>query len=73
MKNLKCILEIHDYKYIGTQSVKNIVGGFSMTTLMRDVKKCKLCPKVHFFGYDIATNAHLDEKLDWQPKLLNKI
>jgi hypothetical protein len=24
---------------------------------------------VHFDGYDIATNAHLDETLDWQPKL----
>ena len=31
--------------------------------------KCKRCGKVHFDGYDIATNAHFDETLDWQPKL----
>lgn len=28
-----------------------------------------LCGKLHFNGYDIATNAHLDETINWQPKL----
>jgi hypothetical protein len=69
MKNWKCKLGVHDYETIGSQNVKGVVGGFSMTPLIRDVKKCKRCDKVHFVGYDISTNAHLDGTLDWQPKL----
>ena len=69
MKNWKCKIGVHNYETIGSQNVKGLVGGFSMTPLMREVKKCKRCSKVHFDGYDIATNAHIDETLDWQPKL----
>lgn len=69
MKNWKCKLVVHDYETIGSQNAKGVVGGFSMTPLMREVKKCKSCGKVRFEGYDIATNAHLDETLDLQPKL----
>ena len=69
MKKWKCKLNLHDYENVGTQHTKNIVGGLSMTQLTRDVKKCKVCGKIHFIGYDIATNAHLDETIDWYPKL----
>jgi len=69
MKNWKCKIGVHNYKTIGQQNVPNVVGGFSMITLNREVKKCKSCGKVHFIGYDIATNAHLNETFDWQPKL----
>ena len=69
MKNWKCKLGVHNYKTIGQQNVPNMVGGFSMVTLSRGVEKCERCSKVHFVGYDIATNAHLDETLNWQPKL----
>lgn len=41
MKNWKCKLGVHDYEIIGSQNAKGVVGGFSMTPLMRDVKKCK--------------------------------
>jgi hypothetical protein len=70
MKNIKCFFGLHNYKTIGSQNAQGVVGGFSMTQLMRDVKKCKNCGKVHFERYDIATNAHLDESLNWQPKLI---
>lgn len=60
---------VHNYETIGSQNTKGLVGGFSMIPLMRGVKKCKRCGKVYFVGYDIGTNAHLDETLDWQPKL----
>ncbi len=69
MKNWKCKLSIHNDENIGTQKAVGIVGGFSMTPLMRDVKKCKSCGKIHFDSYDIATNAHKDETIDWLPKL----
>lgn len=69
MKNWKCILGIHEYKTIGNQKANGVVGGFSMTQLMRNVKKCNRCENVHFEGLDIATNAHLDNTLDWQPKI----
>jgi hypothetical protein len=69
MKKWKCKIGFHNYENIGSQSVNGVVGGFSMTTLMRDVKKCKICGKVHFDTYDISTNLHLDEKLNWKPKL----
>lgn len=68
-KNWKCNIGVHKYETIGSQTSKSLVGEFSMTTLMREVKKCKRCGKVYFDGYDIATNAHLDETLNWQPKL----
>lgn len=69
MKNWKCKLGVHDYELIGNQNSNGIVSSFSMTSLTRNVKKCKRCGKVNFEGYDITTNAHLDETLDWQPKL----
>ena len=69
MKNWKCILGVHNYEIIGSQNARGVVGGFSMTQLMREVKKCKRCSKVHFDRYDIVTNAHLNETLNWQPKL----
>lgn len=68
MKNFKCKIGVHNYETIGTQNAIGIVSGFSMSPLMREVKKCKRCGCVYFCGYDIATNAHLDETLDWQPK-----
>ena len=69
MKNWKCKLGMHNYEELGTQTVPNMVGGFSECPLMRNVKKCKDCRKVKFERYDIATNAHLDDTLNWQPKL----
>ena len=69
MKNWKCKIGVHNYETIGSQNAQGVVGGFSMSPLMRDVKKCKRCGNVHFGGYDIATNAHLNETLDWRPKL----
>lgn len=69
MKKWKCKLGLHNYETIGTQYVQGLVGSFSMTPLMRDNRKCKRCGKLHFVGYDIATNAHLDNTLDWQPKI----
>lgn len=69
MMNFKCILGLHNYKTVGFQKVQNVVGGFSMSPLMRQVNKCEKCHKINFFGYDIATNAHLDETLNWIPKL----
>ena len=68
-KNIKCGLGLHSYKSIGTQSVTNTVGGFSMTPLNREVEKCENCNKLRFIGFDISTNSHLDETLNWQPKL----
>lgn len=69
MNRLKCKIGIHNYEIIGSQNAKDIVGGFSMVPLMRIIKKCKRCNKVTIVGFDIATNAHLDETLNWQPKL----
>jgi len=68
MKNWRCKIGFHRYEVIGNQSTKGVVGGFSMTTLVREVSKCGRCGKVKFYGYDIATDAHLDETLDWKPK-----
>ena len=67
--NFKCIIGLHNYKIIGIQKVQNIVGGFSMSPLIREVRQCRTCNKTSFVGYDIATNAHLDETLNWIPKL----
>jgi hypothetical protein len=61
MKNCKCKLGVHDYDTIGSQNARGVVGGFSMTQIIREVKKCKRCGKVHCVGYDIATNADIDE------------
>ena len=69
MSNWKCKLGIHNHETIGIQKAHGLVGGFSMSPIMRAVKKCKICGKVSFYGYDIATNTHLDETLNWQPKL----
>ncbi len=69
MKNWKCKIGVHNYETIGTQNVRGLVGGFSMSQLIREVKKCKRCGKVHFEVYDIATKAYLDETFEWQPKL----
>ena len=57
MKNWKCILGIHQYDKIFTQKAKNLVGGFSMIPIMRNVKKCKDCGKIHIDAYDIATSV----------------
>jgi hypothetical protein len=70
MKSLKCLLTIHNYEIVGTQTVSNVVGSFSESPLKRCVKKCKNCGKVKFYAFDIATNAHLDETLNWMPKLI---
>lgn len=69
MNKLKCKIGLHKYQNIGTQYAKGIVGSFSMALLMRDVEKCKICGKINFVAYDIATNAHLDETIIWHPKL----
>jgi hypothetical protein len=44
-----------------------------MTQLNREVSKCQKCNKINIIGYDIATNSHLDETLNWQPKLNNNL
>lgn len=69
MKNWKCILGIHNYKYFTTQHARNVVDGFSMSPLTRDIKKCNKCGKVRVYGYDISTDAHNDKTLNWQPKI----
>lgn len=69
MKSLKCILGGHNYETIGNQNVYGLVGGFSMISPMREVRKCKDCGNVYFIGCDISTNIHLDETINWQPKL----
>lgn len=70
MKKIKCILGFHYFKNISTQKVHGICGGFSESPLMRDVLKCEYCGSVKKIGYDIATNAHLNDILNWQPKLI---
>jgi len=64
-----CRLGIHKYKTLGTQKVSNVVGGFSEIELQREVLKCK-CGKIKYIGFDIATNAHLDNNLKWLPNVL---
>ena len=69
MKNWKCIIGLHDDEVLGTQTVTNIAGGFSMVPLMRIVEKCKRCGLKHYVGLDISTDAHLDNTLNWTPEL----
>ena len=66
-----CRSGIHKYESLCTQKVSNIVGGFSETELQREVLQCE-CGKVKYIGFDIATNAHLDNSLEWLPKVLVK-
>ena len=68
-KNIKCKLGIHSYNIIGRQMAKGVCGGFSMTQLQRIVKKCAHCGHMKYEGFDIATNAHLDDTLNWQPTI----
>ena len=63
MKELRCLLGIHKYEIVGTQTAKNTVGGFSMIPLMRQIKRCKKCGKEHIVGFDISTMAHLDNTI----------
>lgn len=60
----------HSFKKVLTQSVHGVCGGFSETPLSRDILKCECCDKVKKVGYDIATNAHLDDTLNWKPELV---
>ncbi len=69
MKKLKCVLGLHEYEYVGIQQARGVVGVFSMNPLIRQISKCKLCSKIHIFGFDVSNNTHLDESIDWQPKL----
>ena len=64
-----CRIGIHKYKSLGTQTVSNIVGGFSESPLQREVLRCK-CGKIKYVGFDISTNAHLDDTLNWTPNVL---
>ena len=59
----------HKYQTIGIQTAKGIVGGFSMTPLKREVLKCSVCEKIKYIRLDIANDAHLDNSLNWYPKL----
>lgn len=68
-KKFRCILNIHKYKTIGTQSVAGIVCGFSMAPLMRCVRRCEYCGKIYYIGFDTSTDLHNDTTLDWQPKI----
>ena len=68
MKNIKCILGLHNYILLGSQTAKNVIGGFSMSPIHRDIKKCIRCNKIKRIPYDIATDVHLDDGFDWQPK-----
>lgn len=65
-----CKIGIHKYKKLGTQTAGNTTGGFSETQLQREVLKCKRCGKIKYVGFDIATNAHLDNSLNWSPNVL---
>jgi hypothetical protein len=67
--SIKCKLGLHEYKQIGIQTAIGTVGGFSMSPLLRVVEQCVTCHNIHFISLDIATNAHLDNTLNWQPKL----
>lgn len=70
MKNWKCKLGLHDYKYLLTQKLPHgVVGFLSMCPLERRVEKCNRCPKIRFIGLDIAANVHNDNTLNWQPKI----
>ena len=40
IKKWKCKIGLDEYEIIRCQNARGIVGGFSMTPLMRDVKKC---------------------------------
>ena len=64
-----CKVGIHKFKVTGIQTVINLVGCFSGIQLHREVRKCD-CGKVKYIGFDIATDAHLDDKLDWKPNVL---
>jgi len=72
MKNWKCLLGLHKYSNIGQQSVPDMVGCFSMVPLKRGVETCERCGKVNYVAYDISTNVHLDETLNWHPELPHK-
>jgi hypothetical protein len=64
-----CKIGIHRFKTVGTQSANGVVGGFSEISLHREVLKCD-CGKIKYIGFDIATNAHLDDSLVWKPNVL---
>ncbi|MEK0337390.1 MAG: hypothetical protein QQN41_08155 [Nitrosopumilus sp.] len=63
---IRCKLEIHQFEQIDFQTAHGVVGGFSMCPLHRVVKKCTICGKIKYIGLDIATNAHLDNTLNWK-------
>lgn len=66
---VSCALGWHYFGHPTTQTVTGLAGGFSMTTLHREVKVCQQCDHQSVTAFDIATTAHLDESLDWQPKI----
>ena len=65
-----CKIGIHKYKYLGTQTVHNVIVGWAGAPLMRGVKMCKCCGKIKYIRLDISSNAHLDNSLNWKPNLL---
>ena len=57
MKNWKCKIGVHNYETIGSQNAKGLVGGFSMTPLMREIKRCKRCDKIIYFNQLTVKNG----------------
>lgn len=72
MKNFKCLIGIHSYCEIGTQSSKNLIDSWSGSPFIRNVKKCNNCCKIKYayliIGVDITANA-----FNWTPKLNDMI
>lgn len=73
IKNWKCKFGLHSYEIICTQKVPNMFNAMSGSPIMRDVKKCIRCGNLSYFGYDALSNLHLNNTLNWEPKIKNKI
>lgn len=48
-----CKIGIHRYVSMKTQTVQNVVGGFSETQLQREVLVCS-CDKTKYVGFEVA-------------------
>jgi len=70
MKKFRCKIGLHKYTHIGTQTVNGLVEGFSMSPIMRGVDKCIFCGKIKYIRYNIGSDVHLDDDLNWKPKIV---
>ena len=66
-----CKLGFHRFESMGTQTARGLAAGFGMAPIIREINKCKKCGNIKYFGLNISTKAHLDNELDWRPKLDN--